>query len=437
MTGARPSADDPDRPAGCNVVLAGFYGVANLGDEMILSVFLDWVREANGVARVISVHPEFTTATFGVPAASYTSLADVVESVADADLLVLGGGGLFQDHDPFDRGSLDRFPAYNVSQFAQFVHLASELGVPSAVLGQGVGPLRSTDAREITADVFTRAGLCSVRDSGSARLLQAIGVERIVPIAADPAWQVRLTRRAADVAARFPALRGRRVMAVVARDWPFDAHWEQAFVAGLREALPAEWACLWLDFSRTPSADPARVAGSEIAHRLIPRITGHVHAVWQGMHFDDAASLISSCDAAIAMRLHAALVGHLAGIPVVALEYDEKVRMLGEELQVPESQRVPLAAMAARLGPALRRACGLDGEPYRVDVAIRERMRASAREHRDLLWRAMSHARRPRRMLGPASPLLAKWVVATPEAAERVTRAIVRRLQARRLDDGA
>lgn len=432
MTQGPVAAAAPDLARGCRVVLAGWYGAANLGDELILSVFVDWVREAGGVPRVISVHPHFTAAMLDVETASYTSLADVVEAVAQADLLVLGGGGLFQDYDVFDRPSLARFPARNVSQFAQFFLLAAELGVATAVLGQGVGPLRNADAREITAEVFTRADVCSVRDGESAQLLQAIGVKRSVSIAPDPAWHFALPAPSTDLAARFSELEGLRVMAIVLRDWPFDAHWEEDFVAAFRHALPAGWACLWLDFSRTPSADPDTVQGSEIAHRLIPKLAdGRVHAVWQGMRVDEAASWIASCDAMVAMRLHAALLGHLAGLPVVALEYDDKVRVLGDELRIPASQRMPLAEIGERLPPALRRVCGVDGSPYRVDVSVRDELGRSARAHRDLLWQAMGTAARANREAPPATPLLSRWIAADAQAAGRVTAALARRRDAR------
>ena len=257
---------------GVNVVLGGWYGAANLGDELILATFVDWVREAGGVPTAISVHPAFTSATLGIKAASYTSLPEVVEALAQADLFVLGGGGLFQEYDAFDRPSLERFPARNVSQFAQFFYLAQELGVPAAALGQGVGPLRSADARSIAADVFERAVSCSVRDGESARLLREIGVQRPVPVAADPAWRFAMPAPVRDLDQRFPALAGKRVLAMVVRDWPFAPAWEETFVAAFADALPAGWGCLWLDFARTPSEVVDVVSGGEIAHRMIPRL---------------------------------------------------------------------------------------------------------------------------------------------------------------------
>ena len=411
----------------CKVVLGGWYGAANLGDELIVSTFVDWIRAAGGEPSVISVHPSYTSAMLAVDAASFVDLRAIVDHVADCDLFVLGGGGLFQNYDAFDRASLARFPARNVSQFAQYFLLARELGVATAVLGQGVGPLYTKDARDITAQVFAQADTCSVRDTESAQLLHSIGVQRIVPIAPDPAWAFNHVPRVVDLAERFPQLQGLRVLTIAVRDWPFDATWETAFASALSEAIPHGWACLWLDFSRTPSSEPSRVEGSEIAHRLVPRLPKHVHAVWEGMRVDEALDLIAASDAMIAMRLHAALLGHFSGVPVLTLEYDDKVRVLGSDLGVPSEQRLTLTGIAAGLKSAVRIVCDPNAKPFRLDQRARERLAQSALAHRDLLWHTMDRAMRASRPLPAATPFLSTWVQAEPDAAEAVGAALARR----------
>lgn len=434
----RPGRERNAPPRGCKVTLGGWYGAANLGDELILSVFVDWVRAAGGVPSVISVHPAHTRAMLDVDVASFIDLGEIVERVAGCDLFVLGGGGLFQNYDAFDRASLARFPARNVSQFAQYFFLAHELGVPTAVLGQGVGPLYTADARGITAEVFSQADACSVRDRESAQLLHELGVERPVAIAPDPAWAFAGAPGSIDLAVRFPQLAGLRVLAIAVRDWPFDTAWESAFASALKDAIPPGWGCLWLDFSRTPSPDPSRVEGSEIAHRLIPRLDdARVHVIWDGMRVEEAYDLIAASDALIAMRLHAALLGHLAGIPVVTLEYDDKVRVLGDELHVPRSQRLALSDIEAQLAKALRIACGVDARPFRLEAPARSQLARSALAHRDLLWKAMERA-----LLGPRPPpadsgLVRTWLAATPDAAASVNAALSRRRLAAARSPGA
>jgi polysaccharide pyruvyl transferase WcaK-like protein len=352
----------------------------------------------------------------------YGDLPAIVEAMAESDRFVLGGGGLFQDYEPFDRASLARFPAYNVAQFAQFARLAAELGVPVAALAQGVGPLAGDEARAIAAEVFTLADAVSVRDEASAAMLRDLGVIRETLVAPDPGWTYRSVPRA--TLAHFPSLRGRSVLAVAVRDWPFDRRWEEPFVAALADTLPPSWACLWLDFARLPDATGECAANDEIAGRLAARLPGRVHAIWRGMRLDEAAGLIAGCDAALAMRLHAVLLAHGAGLPVIALEYDDKVRALGDDAGAPASMRMPLDEVAQRLPAAL--ALVASGTSPALAADRREELATRALAHRDLLLRSLA---------GPASPtrtdlpdLLPKWRAGlAAEGCARVDAALARR----------
>jgi polysaccharide pyruvyl transferase CsaB len=404
------------------VLLGGWYGAANLGDELVFATFVRWLREAGAQPQAISVHPQLTEREFGVPAVGYGDLPAIVEAMALADRFVLGGGGLFQDYEPFDRASLARFPAYNVAQFAQFARLATELGVPVAVLAQGVGPLAGTEARAIAAEVFTLADAVSLRDQASAAALRDLGVARETLVAPDPGWTYRSVPRA--TLEHFPSLRGRSVLAVVVRDWPFDRRWEEPFVAALADALPPSWACLWLDFARLPDATGEGAANDEIAGRLAARLPGRVHAVWRGMRLDEAAGLIAACDAAVAMRLHAVLLAHGAGLPVIALEYDDKVRALGDDAGAPPSMRMPLADVAQRLPAAL--ALVASGAAPALASDRREELATRALAHRDLLLRSLACPAAPARTDLP--DLLPGWLEGlAAEGRARVDAALARR----------
>lgn len=408
------------------VLLGGWYGAANLGDELLLATFARWVREAGAAPAAIGVHPRYTAVAHGLPAVGYDDLPAIAEAMAESDLFVLGGGGLFQDYDRFDEASLAAFPARNVSQFAQYALLAQALGVPLAVLGQGLGPLRGAEGRAIAARVYAQADAVSLRDAASLALLRAIGVAREAPVAPDPAWAHVAPPR--SVAAAFPALAGRPVLALVVRDWPFDPAWEAAFVAAFREAMPAAWACLWLDFTRVPDATGTQPVYTEIAHRLVPQLPGPAHAVWSGMQVDEAAGLLAGCDAVLAMRLHGALLGHAAGRPVLALEYDGKVQALGDDLALPAAQRMALAEIPARLPQALRSLVAAPAAWATVPAARRAALARDALMHRDCLHAALGAALRgPRRPLRLGPPVT-DWFAALDAAGRaRVERAVAAR----------
>lgn len=428
-----PPASAAAHPRALRVVLAGWYGAANLGDELLLAVIAGWVREAGGVPVAISTHPGPTHTAHGIEAVGYGDLAAIVEAMAGADLFVLGGGGLFQDYDVFDAAALERFPSWSVSQYAQFLLLADELGLPTLALAQGVGPLRAAEGRAIAADVFTRAGGISVRDSDSAALVRELGVTRRLLVAPDPGWTWRHDRQPkVPLSVRYPALAGHRVLAMILRDWPFDPTWEAACVKALRASIPPGWAMLWLDFNRPPNA--AATGYSEIASRMVAALAdARTHVIWEGESLSEATALLVQCDACVAMRLHGVLLASSAGLPTLAIEYDGKVGALCDEIGVPPGQRVRLPAIEDQMPAGIGVVTAPDPHAaFRLSPERVAQLRDAALAHRDLLWEAMKDARTHSGVVRgdqERRSWLGRWLEHTPAAIPRVVTALTKRLQ--------
>ena len=434
-----PAGPRGERDAPVRVVLAGWYGAGNLGDELLLQIIAGWVRDGGGIPVAISTHPDYTQRVLGIDAVGYGDLPAIVEALADADLFVLGGGGLFQDYNEFDAESLARFPAWNVSQYAQFLLLADELGLPTLALAQGVGPLRGPEGRQIAADVFSRAHGVSVRDTDSAQLLRDIGVQREAIVAPDPAWSWPIPpRQGPALRQRYPQLGNGPVLAMILRDWPFDPEWERHCVGALQQAIPAQWGVLWLDFHRPP--DAAVSGHSEIAQRVVDHLsdTG-AQVVWEGVTVDDAAQLLGQCNACVAMRLHGLLLAVAAGLPVVSIEYDGKVAALGRDIGIPAAQRVGLKDLVERLPMAIAQVTA-PGAASAVAIGAPdvERLAAGSLAHRDLLLRHMAAVRGGAGSSERANAMywLSRWTGDAPAVAPRVVAALTRRLRRVRANGG-
>jgi hypothetical protein len=127
------------------------------------------------------------------------------------------------------------------------------------------------------------------------------------------------------------------------------------------------------------------------------------------------------------MRLHAVLVGHAAGRPVVALEYDGKVGALAESLGVPAAQRLALPEVPARLHAALATVTAPGGHPFVVSRATFVQLADAALAHRELLWTRMAAATAAARARPVAMPPgLAQWMHTLPDALPRVSAALAR-----------
>ena len=387
------------------ILVAGYYGFGNTGDEAILQAILEGLRESSPGASpiVVSGNPASTTAQHRVDAVEWRDVGAISQAVERCDLVIVGGGGLFQDHWGFDTETLLTPDHYGITFYAGPAALAALFGKPLALVGLGVGPLRSPQARRLVQGVCEATSHLGVRDAESRELLIGCGIDasRIV-LSADAAFALEAGRispgelaRAAGVEPRSP------LVAVALRPWTLDAdpeHWEGEVAAALDRFIAATGGTLLLapfQQSDRPDEDDVRVA-QRVRQRLEAPERAAVLAA--PLPPSDAAGLLAGCDLVVAMRLHAAIFAITHGVPVVGIAYDPKVRSLLTGLGL-ASLVEPLAGLSgwslqARMESALEAGKGLG-------TRVAER----AREQRD---RAEADVRAAAALLerGEAAPVL-------------------------------
>ena len=111
------------------VIAFGWYGAGNVGDELLLATLAAWVREAGGQIVVISLDPAYTSRVLGVDAVDLADIDGISREMADADLFVLGGGGLFQTYQPLTISGLYDFNKPDVATYARMLMLARQFGL--------------------------------------------------------------------------------------------------------------------------------------------------------------------------------------------------------------------------------------------------------------------------------------------------------------------
>ena len=82
------------------ILIGGYYGGGNLGDEAILAAILQDLRNLDPSLNysVVSWDPHLTRKEHEVGAVYWRDIEALVEASRKADLILVGGGGLFQDH---------------------------------------------------------------------------------------------------------------------------------------------------------------------------------------------------------------------------------------------------------------------------------------------------------------------------------------------------
>ena len=122
-----------------NVVISGYYGSRNAGDEAMLAAMVEVLSDLDPKVNitVISANPQDTRQRHGVKAVGWLDLAGILGALRHGDILLSGGGSLLQN--VTSRRSL--------YYYLLIIWLAQLLGTPVMLYAQGIGPINGRVAR--------------------------------------------------------------------------------------------------------------------------------------------------------------------------------------------------------------------------------------------------------------------------------------------------
>ncbi|HHY12255.1 MAG TPA: polysaccharide pyruvyl transferase CsaB [Firmicutes bacterium] len=163
-----------------NILLSGYYGFSNTGDEAILASTVNALRNARPDLNimVLSKRPGETERTYGVRAFPRMNVVEVARAVSRAGLVVFGGGSLLQDATSLR----------SLIYYLSIIELSHWLGKPVVVYANGIGPISSRIGRTLTKHTLSNVKAITVRDIESKSELRNIGVLSEVHVTADPAF---------------------------------------------------------------------------------------------------------------------------------------------------------------------------------------------------------------------------------------------------------
>ncbi|WP_322924000.1 polysaccharide pyruvyl transferase CsaB [Paenibacillus campi] len=165
------------------IVISGYYGFRNSGDEAVLKSILNSLAqqgEAAGiqiVPVVLSNDPEWTARMYNVRSVHRMKLGEIRALMKESDGLISGGGSLLQDA----TGPL------TIPYYLGIIHIAQWARKPVFIYAQGVGPVQKGFFFKWIRNVFRKSVYVSVRDQESAALLGRMGLDQSrIAVVADP-----------------------------------------------------------------------------------------------------------------------------------------------------------------------------------------------------------------------------------------------------------
>ncbi len=303
------------------IVLSGYYGFNNAGDESVLYAIVTMFRKIDPDIEitVLSNDPVKTAKMYKVKAVPRWSWVQVFRAVRGCNLLISGGGSLL--HDVSSKNS----PLY----YLAVIFIARFLGKPVHIFAQGIGPLTVKRNRRLAVWLLNHASAITVREAGSKDELLAMGVTKPIEVTADPVLGLSV-ENVNEESAEAILLRNNvcfteedKKLGVFIRPWADNAYIEELAQA-LDQLCEQGWKIVFV-----PMQFPHDIPIAKETAKLMQHEVSILRELYSPQ---DILSIAQQFDVILGMRLHALIDATVLGKPLVGLSYDPKVDRYLEQI---------------------------------------------------------------------------------------------------------
>lgn len=290
------------------VLLSGYYGSKNFGDEAILYVLVQKLKNITRNICVLSSDPKFTSSVYLVDSVYKFNFFQILKEILKNDVLISGGGSLLQDATSF------RSLLYYL--FIIFISLFLKKEV--IIVAQGIGPINNRFGKFLTKKLLKKAKLVTVRDDKSYELLKSWGINS--QNINDPMFGLSLPQNTPMNRVGVQLRKWKTISSKFLNDLAkyinkYFAH-KEIYIYSLQENLDM----------------PVCQEFAQILLNINPKIKLQIE---HNLNIPEVISSFRNLDFMISMRFHGCLLALKYGIRTCALSYDEKVEVLASKLGIP------------------------------------------------------------------------------------------------------
>ena len=300
------------------VLLSGYYGFGNLGDEALLEVIVAQIKTRHPYAAidVLSATPRETAHALRVEATQRWETKAIRRAIERADVVLSGGGGLLQDATSLR----------SLLYYAGILRTAVRARRKTMIFAQSIGPL-DFFGKTVVREFCKGVDAATVRDEASLALLRSLVPGMRVERSADPVFLYDAPEEEIDLSAEGLGPQSDPFVVVSVRK--ANGYKERIdatahAVDRLSERHGARVAFLPLGGQSDAEASTQVIRKCRSAPVLLPECS-----------LARAANVIGHAKALIGMRLHALVFAARAGVPFLAIPYDPKVAALCRDLAYP------------------------------------------------------------------------------------------------------
>ena len=302
-----------------DVVLSGYYGHKNSGDDALLSAIIKEIREQKEDARfvVLSANPEETKNIYGVDAVNRFNPFSVYSAIKKTKLFINGGGSLIQDVTS----------SKSLYYYLIAIKTALKLKKKTMLYANGIGPVYKKKNKGYASKILNQVDYITLRDERSVEVLNSMEITNPpVTVTSDPSVSIKpygIDRVKEIFNNERIELKPYFVISI--------REWKNKNIAS-EVAKAADY--ISKTYGLTPVFIPMQNPNDiSISIDCIKQMSQKGYMIKGDYSFTDIMTIASKATLVIGMRLHLLMYGANVAIPVIGLVYDPKITAYLDYLQ--------------------------------------------------------------------------------------------------------
>jgi len=307
------------------IMISGYYGFNNTGDEAILKSMVGAFKEKIPQIKitVLSHNPLQTSQAYQVKAINRLHLIDIMRCLRDTNLFISGGGGLLQD---------STGKGWSILYYLGLILVAKIFKVPVMIYAQGIGPVNKKINKKLIKWILNKVDLITVRNNPSKELLENLGVVKpSTYVNSDPVFLLK-KKNINNVIDSHPFIQelinsdNRPLIGVSVREYKGNGLDSKRIFAQAADYLIENYQAkiIFLPFKFDEDV--------HISEEILSLMKNQADVLKIRLEPEELLSVLSRLSLVLGVRLHSIIFSSMANIPFIAFNYDPKVKYFMEDL---------------------------------------------------------------------------------------------------------
>ena len=283
------------------VLISGYIGFNNFGDELIFDILKSHLKSLNCDVSALSASKNYDIKTY-----NYKNIIEILKAILNCDIVISGGGSLLQN----------KTSNFSLIYYLSIILLAKLFFKKVIIFAQGFETIKGRFFELLTKNILKMCDFVSVRDNNSQKYLKTLGINSIQ--LCDPAFSILdkiiPSKNKSGVILQLRKVKNvnedyLRVLASV-----IVKYYDKIDVLALQEEYD-----------------------KEICQKFIKefkKVGGSARYIYN-KDINETINTINNCEVMISTRLHGLIVASALNCKVFALSYDDKTKTLAQDLDIP------------------------------------------------------------------------------------------------------